>query len=125
MPTKRQQQVNKIIQQSLSDVFQREGLAFFGNSLVTVTEVRSSPDLSYAKVYLSIYKAESSEELIEDINEKSRQVRGLLGNRIKKHVRKIPELHFALDKTLDEVYKMEEIFNQIKKEEEARKKGKQ
>ncbi len=116
MEGKRQQQVNKLIQQNLSLIFQREGLSLFGNVLVTVTEARVSPDLSFAKVYVSIFKADSPEEIVNDINKKQRQIRGLLGSQIKNQVRIIPELHFVLDETLDEVFRIEKIFEDLKKD---------
>lgn len=116
MDAKRQQQVSKLIQENMAAILQKHGSNLYSNTLVTVTEVRTSPDLSFAKVYISIYDKDKRETIIDYMNQNMGELRGLLGAKIKNRVRKIPELKFVLDDTLDTVYRLEEIFNEIKKQ---------
>jgi len=103
-----------MIQRELSAVLQKEGYNLYGNAFVTITNTVVTPDLSIARVYLSIYNVKEKNEVLDVINANLKELRRLLGMRIRKHVRKIPELEFYIDDTLDEVYKMEELFKKLK-----------
>lgn len=63
MESKRQQQVGNLIKQNLSEVFQREGSYFYGKAFVTIYEVKMTPDLYIARIYLSIYNTDKTETL--------------------------------------------------------------
>ncbi len=79
--------------------------------LVTITKVKVTPDLSGAKVFVSIYDREKREESLEKINEIAGLVRSELARRVR--LRQVPELNFLIDDTLDYVEKMESIFKKI------------
>lgn len=115
MESKRQQKFSKIIQKELSDLFQKEGLSFHGSTIITITMVRVSPDLSMARVYLSVYNSGNNELVINEIRAQTREIRYKLGTRIKNQVRIIPNLEFFLDDTMEYVSHMDQIFNKINK----------
>ena len=100
METTRQQKIARLIQKELSDIFQKQTQASHG-VLVSVSAVRVSPDLSVAKGYLSIFPSEKGEEILENINASSRQIRFELGKRVRYQLRVIPELRFFIDDSLD------------------------
>lgn len=80
--------------------------------LITVTNVKVSPDLKNARVYLSVYEREKREQIMEKVEELSSFIRGQLAGRIK-HLRSVPELQFFIDDTLDYVEKMDNLFKKI------------
>lgn len=118
MESKRQQQVNKLIQVALSDIFQREAREILGSALVTVASIRITPDLYTARVNLSIYNVANPNELLAVIQHNTKEIRGLLGNRIRNKMRSIPELVFYRDDTMDEVIKLEGLLKDIKEQDD-------
>ncbi|BDD02675.1 30S ribosome-binding factor RbfA [Aureibacter tunicatorum] len=113
MESKRQQKFSKLIQKDLSEIFQRQTKHLFGSMFITVSEVKMSPDLSFAKVYLSFMLAKTPEENIKLINQHKPEIRKFLGNKIAKQVRIVPELAFFLDTTLDNASRIENLLNDI------------
>jgi ribosome-binding factor A len=97
METKRQQKFSRMLQRELGEIFQKDIKGFFSNVFITVTQVRISPDLSIAKVYLSLMMTPDKTSFIEEINEKKGLVRKMLGDRIGKKIRIVPDLIFYLD----------------------------
>jgi len=118
MESKRQKQVSKLIQVTLSDVFQRELHEITQNAMVTVISVHITPDLFIARNYLSIFNHPNSSALLKTINEHKKQIRGFVGNKIRNKMRTIPELEFYLDDTLDEVFKIEKLLQEVKEKDE-------
>lgn len=117
MPTIRQQQIGELIKRNFSLLLQQEGKYIYGSEpLVTVTNVIMSPDFGIAKVYLSVYNHQSKQEVILELEEQVTHLRQALGARIRKQVRRIPELHFFLDDTLDEMYRLNALFNRLKED---------
>jgi ribosome-binding factor A len=110
MESKRQQKVARQIQKDLSDIFQKEGRTWFDNAFITVTVVRMSPDLGVARVYLSFLISKNKGLLLEQIQERSKSIRQLLGQRIRHHLRIVPEIHFYLDDTAEYAAKMDTLF---------------
>ena len=119
METKRQQKFARVIQKELSETLQKEGWSFHGNSIVTITMVRMSPDLSIAKVYLSIFNAENNELLLNELRAKAREIRYKLGEKIRNQVRVIPNIDFFIDDSMEYVSKMEKLFDAINKPKEG------
>lgn len=117
MESIRQQQVNKIIQIALSDIFQREAREILGSAMVTISSVKVTPDLYNAKIYLSIYNTPNPNELLKLIDYNNKEIRGLLGRKIRNKVRVIPELAFYRDDTMDEVIKIESLLKEIKQKD--------
>ncbi len=110
METKRQQKFGRQIQKDLSDIFQKEFKMLFGNGMVTVTEVKISPDLSVARCYLSFLLIDDREAVMDQIELQNKAIRNALANRIRKQVRIIPNLVFFLDDTAAYAAKIEALF---------------
>lgn len=100
MESKRQVKIARYIQKELSEIFRRQ-TARLGGVLVSVSQVRVSPDLSIAKAYLSIFPSDRSNEILENIKAQSKTVRYELAQAVKEVLRKCPELQFYRDDSLD------------------------
>lgn len=100
MEGKRQAKIARLIQKELSEIFRRQTAAL-GNTLVSVSTVRVSPDLSIAKVYLSIFPPAKSQEILENIKRQTKTCRYELAQAVKDTLRKCPDLAFYLDDSLD------------------------
>ena len=121
MESLRQNKVSRLLQKELANIFQKEMRNAFGSGLITVTHVFISPDLSFAKVYLSIYgiqAGKAKEYLLKEIKAQVREIRNRLGSRIGKQMRIIPQLVFFVDNSADYVEKIEELFKEAKKNKE-------
>jgi ribosome-binding factor A len=112
--SKKQRQVGALIQKEFSAVLQLEGSYMYGSGvMVTVTNVRMSNDLGIAYIYLSVYNAPYKQEVIKEMWENLSRLRGALGKRIRKQVRRIPSLKFFIDDTLDEVDNLDRLFSKL------------
>jgi ribosome-binding factor A len=118
MESIRQKQVAKTVQIALSEVFQRDAQEILEGAMVTVSGVHITPDLLTARIYLSVFNHAKPDEVLGFINYNNKHLRGLLGNKIKKKVRRIPYLEFFKDDTLDEVFKLDKIFREVKAKDE-------
>ncbi|MGN6645969.1 MAG: ribosome-binding factor A [Cytophaga sp.] len=121
MESVRQQKVARLIQKEMADIFLKESRMLFGNVFISITTVRMSPDLSVAKLYLSIMMAADKKSMLKEIQAQSKELRKLLGERIRKQVRIIPEIVFYLDDNVDYANHMDEVMSKIaipKKEDE-------
>ena len=114
---KRQKQIGGLIQEEITAIFQRLGLSFINGGMVSVSSVKVTPDLLEVRVYLSIYNVPDKKEVLKKIEDRHWEIKKELAARVKSQLRRIPELKFFLDDTLDHVFKMEEIFSKIKAEE--------
>ncbi len=117
METIKQKKIAKLIKEVLSDIFQRDGLSMIHGGMITISHVTVSGDLVTAKVYLSFFQVKDQQEVLASLAHSERDLRHKLGNAIRNQVRRIPELHFFVDDSLTEVFRMEEIFKKIKAEE--------
>jgi len=106
----RQLKVAREIQKQLSEIVRSKGMAAWNGALVTVSEVRVSPDLSVAKVFVSIFPSEKQQEVMAIIEENQRALRGELGHLMAKQLRIIPELVFLLDTSLDYAQHIEDLL---------------
>lgn len=122
--TKRQKQIGQLVQQELSSIFQRLGFNVVEGGMISVAAVKMTPDLLEAKVYLSMFQIKAPSEMLERIKERMGEIKKLLGIGLGKQLRRIPELSFFLDDTLDYVFKMEELFKKLKEEDANIKDGK-
>ncbi|WP_109696720.1 30S ribosome-binding factor RbfA [Chitinophaga deserti] len=111
--TKRQKQVGQLVQQELSDIFTRMGFNVTEGGMISISSVKMTPDLLEARVYLSMFQIKNPVEMLGRMNERMSEIRRDLGNRVGKQLRRVPELTFFLDDTLDHVFKMEELFKKI------------
>lgn len=114
--SKRQKQVGQLVMEELSIIFQREGFNIVDGGMVSISKVAVTPDLLEARVYLSFFQVKDPAKLLHTIKERSWDIRKQLGNRVKDQLRRVPDLVFYNDDTLDYVFKMEELFKKINNE---------
>lgn len=109
METTRQNKISRLLQKELSEIFLLQTKAMQG-TLVSVSVVRISPDMSIARVYLSIFPSEKGEELVKNINENMKSIRFELGTRVRHQLRIIPDLKFFIDDSLDYLQKIDSLL---------------
>lgn len=114
---KRQKQVGGLIQEEINMIFQRLGLNMIDGGMVSISSVKITPDLLEARIYLSVFNAADNKPVLKKIEDRSWEIKKELAARVRNQLRRIPELKFFLDDTLDHVFKMEELFKQIKTDE--------
>ncbi|MFK8164646.1 MAG: 30S ribosome-binding factor RbfA [Lewinella sp.] len=119
MESKRQRQVAEMIKRNFSIVLQQEGSYIYGaQPLVTVTEVHPTPDLSQCKIYVSIWNTDNKQAVILQMNEEHQRLKSGLAHRVRKHIRRIPEISFYIDETLDEMNRVETMFDRLYEEKQ-------
>ncbi|HNR08082.1 MAG TPA: 30S ribosome-binding factor RbfA [Saprospiraceae bacterium] len=120
MESKRQQQVAELILRNFSYVLQQEGLYIYGREpLVTVTSVKVASDLQLARIYLSIYNTENKEAILGQIREHDHKLKQEMYHRLKKQLRRMPALEYFIDETLDEMYRVEALFQRLEGQKQA------
>ena len=97
----RQLKVGRELQKHLAEIIRSKGMAAFGGAMVTVSEVRVSPDLSFARVFVSVFPSDRQEAVMTQLGEQVKALRGELGHQVARQLRIVPELAFQLDTTLD------------------------
>lgn len=117
MESKRQKQIAELVKRNFGILLQQEGSYIYGDDvLVTVTSVQMSPDMSIAKIYLSIYNTENKQAVILQMDQHYHQLKQGFAHRVRRHMRRIPELKFYVDETLDEMYRLNALFNRLESE---------
>lgn len=106
----RQLKVARELQRDLAEIIRGKGMAMFAGSLVTVSEVRISPDLSIAKVFVSVFPSEKAQEVLGILEENKRAIRGELGRKVASQLRIVPEFSFLLDSSLDYAEHIDELL---------------
>ena len=120
---KRQNQVAEVVKRNFGILLQSEGGYIYGREpLVTVTNVEMSPDMGLAKIYLSVYNTENKQAVLLMLRAEQKMLRQGLAKRIKSHVRRIPDISFYLDETLDEIFRVGELFKKLEKDGQMGKK---
>lgn len=112
MDTTRQHKISRLIQKDLAEILQKEGRYFFSGVLISVTNVRISPDLSIARVYLSIFPSEKGKEILLEIKKLQSKIRGLLGLKVGKQLRIVPQLDFHIDDSLDYIDNIDRLLKE-------------
>lgn len=112
MDGKRLEKVNKLILKELGEIFQKEIHPANPGLMITVTNVNVTSDLSYAKVYLSIFGVDDKQKVVDEVEGNARAIRGLLGNRIRHQMRVVPELRFYHDDSLDYIENIDRLLKQ-------------
>ncbi len=110
MESTRQAKISRLLQKELSEIFRQQTAKTHG-TLVSVSIVRVSPDLSVARVYLSVFPSEKAPEIIESISASAKTIRYELAQRVRYQLRKVPELHFHLDDSLDYADNIDRLLN--------------
>ena len=111
METTRQQKISRLIQKELGEMFQRQTQAMHG-TLVSVSAVRISPDMSVCRAYISVFPSERSAEIVKNLNQNMRHIRYELGTRARHQLRIIPELTFYVDDSLDYIEHIDNLLKQ-------------
>ena len=106
----RQQKVGKQLQRDLAEIIREKGMTVYNGAMVSVTAVKVSPDLSLARVHLSILPSSKAKDVLDIINSTSRELRYELGHRVAKQLRIVPELAFFIDDSLDYVERIDELL---------------
>lgn len=111
---KRQKQVAIEIAKELNDIFLKMGLTMFDGGMISISSVKITPDLFEARVYLSFFQVKDADAALEKFKERNSEIRGELGKRMRHQLRSIPQLTFYMDDTLDYVFKIEKLLEEIK-----------
>ncbi|MBQ7855721.1 MAG: 30S ribosome-binding factor RbfA [Alistipes sp.] len=110
MENTRQQKIAKQIQRDIAEILQRDLAAALRGVLVTVTTVRVSVDLSYAKIYISVFPFDKAQATLSLIEQNAKLIRGALGNRMRNQVKSIPELQFFIDDSLEYIENIDSLL---------------
>jgi len=110
METTRQQKIARLIQKDLGTIFQEQSRNHFSGSLITVTKVTVTKDLSLAKIYVSLFATKDKNALLEQIRTRTREVRRDLGTRERNQLRVIPDLQFFIDDSLDYIDNIDHLL---------------
>ncbi len=113
--SKRQKQIGGLLQKELTGIFQRLGLSMIDGGMLSISSVKITPDLLEARIYLSLFQVKDEKTVMSKIEERAWEIKKELASKIKLQLRRIPELKFFQDDTLDYVFKMEEVFREINK----------
>ena len=108
-----------MIKRNFGLVLQQEGSYIYGpEPLVTVTQVQVSPDLSVGKIYLSVYNVDDKQTVLMELEQEYSRLRQALATRLKRHLRRLPQFEMFLDDTLDEMYRLNSLFDKLHEEQE-------
>src|SRR5688572_2576304 len=111
--TVRQQKFARLVQKELSEIFQRDKKGFLDHAFITITEVRVSPDLGVAKVYISMMLAKDKQAILDKLDLHKKEIRKALGDKIRNQARVIPELVFFIDEVEEQAIKMEALIKNL------------
>lgn len=117
METTRQAKIARLLQKELSEIFRLQTAKMRG-TLVSVSAVRVSPDLSIARVYLSVFPSAKAQEMLESINSSAKTIRYELAQRVRYQLRKTPELTFYIDDSLDYIENIDNLLGTGNQEKE-------
>ncbi|MBQ5737880.1 MAG: 30S ribosome-binding factor RbfA [Alistipes sp.] len=111
MDSTRQQKIARLIQRDIAEILQKDLADVTRGKLVTVTAARVSPDLGYAKIYISVFPFNESQELLNKIKEEGWLVRKILGGRIRNQLKIVPELEFFIDDSLEYIENIDNLLH--------------
>jgi ribosome-binding factor A len=115
MESRRQTKIADLIKEEMSLLLQKEGANYYGNKFVTVTSVSITPDLQECRIFISILHDPAPQKVADTLNRHAGDIRKRFGNIMRNSLRIIPHITFHIDDTLDTVFKLEEIFKQLHK----------
>lgn len=118
MDSRRQKKIGQMIQDEMGAFLQREGANYYGSRFVTVTDAQVTPDLQVCRIFVSVLDKDQGAIVVEALNSHIKDIRKRFGNLMRRNLRIIPDITFYLDDTLDQVFRLEEIFKQNNKAEE-------
>lgn len=115
---KRQKQIGGLLFEELSGIFQRLGLSMIDGGMVSISSVKVTPDLLEARIYLSFFQVKDNASVLKKIEDRAWEIKKELAAKVGKQLRRMPVLVFFLDDTLEQVFKMEELFKKINTEKQ-------
>jgi len=110
---KRQKQVASVIKEEMNAIFRHLDLNMIGGGMVSIADVKVTPDLLEARIYLSFFQVADSQAALLRIEQKAWEIKKELSHKLGKQLRRIPVIHYYLDDTLDQVFHIEELLAQI------------
>lgn len=110
MESTRQKKVSRLIQKEVAEIFLRKGNELVPGKMVSITKVRMSPDLSFAKIYISIFPSADHDAVLETIREGSSRIRFEMGQKVRRQLRIVPEIAFFIDDSLDYIDKIDKLL---------------
>ena len=113
---KRQKQIAGLLNEEMNTIFQKLGLSMIDGGMVSISSVKVTPDLLEARFYLSFFQVKNVEGALKKIEGRHHEIKKELAAKIRHQLRNIPVLKFYKDDTLDQVFKMEELFKKISEE---------
>ena len=111
---KRQKQVAAVLLEELNKIFNKLGLNMIGGGMVSISSIKVTPDLLEARIYLSMFQVQNNEATLKLIENRAWEIKIELTSKIGKSLRRMPVMNYYLDDTVDYVFKMEELFKEIK-----------
>ncbi len=111
---KRQRQIAGALQEQFSEIFRRLNLSMIDGGMVSISSVKVTPDLLEARVYISLFQVKDAANVMKIIESRAWEIKKELADKMKHQLRRIPVIHFYNDDTLDYVFKMEQVFKDIK-----------
>jgi ribosome-binding factor A len=115
---KRQKQVAGVLHEELTGIFRKKGLSMIDGALVSISGVKVTPDLLEARVYISIFQSKDPLAVMKKIDEASFEIKRDLTSKVKHQLRRMPELRYYPDDTLDHVFRIEELFRKLDDDKE-------
>jgi len=106
----RQKKVSRLIQKEIAEIFLRKGNEYAHGKMVSITRVRISPDLSFAKVYLSIYPSGNQNDILHSVQDHATKIRFDLGHKVRSQLRIVPEIAFFIDDSLDYIENINKLL---------------
>lgn len=113
---KRQKQISGLLYEELSTIFQRMGLNIIDGGMISISSVKITPDLLEVRVYLSLFQVKDPKAMLQKIEDRKWEIKKELTARIGKQLRRMPELRFYQDDTLEHAYKIENLLKKIQEE---------
>jgi ribosome-binding factor A len=110
MENQRQQKIGRQIQKDLGEIFARELAELVRGAMVTVTEVRMSPDGEYARVWVSVFPFDKHEAIMTSLEANNWLIRKTLGAKVRNQMRVVPELTFVLDDSFEYIEKIDSLL---------------
>ena len=110
---KRQKQVASVIKEEMNGIFRHLDLNMIGGGMVSIADVKVTPDLLEARIYLSFFQVADTTAALQRIEQKAWEIKKELSAKVGKQLRRIPVIHYYLDDTLDQVFHIEALLEQI------------
>lgn len=106
----RQKKVARLVLKEVAEIFLRKGIEYAAGKMISITKVRVSPDLSFARIYISIFPSVNQEEVLQKVQENVHKIRFELGQKVRSQLRIVPDIAFYIDDSLDYIDKIDKLL---------------